>query len=126
MLLVCDRGSLDGIAYWPGGKGTEFLGSVQSSLEAEIARYDWVIHLDTAPESHYDVTNPLRTEPFSEAWALNERVKAAWSSHPRRFIIDNDSGHFIDKLGRALTVVQEILKGRGYGEILQSLEELGR
>jgi hypothetical protein len=124
-LMICDRGSLDGMAYWP-SDGSDFLKSVQTTVEAEIARYDFVIHLDTAPESNYDITNPLRTESYSEAWALNEKVKAAWATHPHRFIMPNLGGHFIDKLGRALTVVQEILKGRNYEQILESLEELER
>lgn len=122
LLLVCDRGSLDGVAYWPKELPQSYLDSVGSELKAEIERYDWVLHLDTAPESHYDLTNPLRTEPFHEAWALNERIKEAWSAHPQRFIIDNRSGHFVDKLSRALTVVDLILQGQNYREIENALE----
>ncbi|MES2963241.1 MAG: ATP-binding protein, partial [Bdellovibrionota bacterium] len=49
-LLICDRGSLDGVAYWPGpGPGSDFLASVGSDVVKETARYTWVLHLDTAP-----------------------------------------------------------------------------
>lgn len=119
-LLVCDRGSLDGIAYWP-GKGDDYLASVGTTTELEVARYDWVLHLDTAPEPHYDSTNSLRTESFNEAWNLNDKVKAAWGRHPRRFIINNGSGHFVDKLARAITVVQDILRGKSYEQIQEHL-----
>ena len=121
-LIVCDRGSLDGVAYWPGpGPSTDFLVSVASSFEDEVARYDWIIHLDTAPASYYDLTNPLRNESFEEAWKLNERVLSAWSSHPQRFIIgNNESGHFFEKLQRAMTVIEKIIEGSSYQEI-QSL-----
>ncbi len=122
-LLICDRGSLDGIAYWPGpGPGSEFLSSVGTTVEAEVARYDWVIHLDTAPVSYYDLTNPLRNESFEEASKLNEKIKEVWASHPQRFVIDNhESGHFIEKLQRALLVVERIIEGRSYAEIQSEL-----
>lgn len=121
-MIVCDRGSLDGVAYWPGpGPASDFLAAVGSSFEEEAARYDWIIHLDTAPASYYDLTNPLRNESFEEAWKLNERIKQAWSSHPQRFVIDNnEAGHFFEKLQRAMMVVEKIIEGRSYQEI-QSL-----
>ncbi|MES2856765.1 MAG: ATP-binding protein [Bdellovibrionota bacterium] len=118
-VIICDRGSLDGIAYWPGpGPGTDFLDTVFSSVETEVARYDWVIHLDTAPLSYYDQTNPLRNESFEEAWKLNESIKLAWSAHPRQFIITNsESEHFLDKMQKALFVVERIIEGDDYEDI---------
>jgi nicotinamide riboside kinase len=122
-LIICDRGSLDGVAYWPGpGPSTDFLKSVTSSFEQEVKRYDWVIHLDTAPMSYYDQTNPLRNESFEEAWALNESIKKAWSVHPQRFVITNsESEHFLEKMQRALFVVEKIIEGKSYQEILSEL-----
>jgi predicted ATPase len=122
-LLVCDRGSLDGMAYWPGpGPATDFLHAVNSDLETELKRYQWVIHLDTAPASYYDLTNPIRNESFEEAWKLNEKVKEVWSSHPQRFVINNEGGHFIEKLQRALLVVEKIIEGHSYAEILSEID----
>ncbi|WP_256611578.1 AAA family ATPase [Vibrio ostreae] len=43
-LLVCDRGSLDGLAYWPNSE-SDFFKQVNSTFEKEIARYDAVIFL---------------------------------------------------------------------------------
>jgi hypothetical protein len=122
-LLVCDRGSLDGMAYWPGpGHQTDFLAAVSTDIETELKRYDWVIHLDTAPASYYDLTNPLRNESFEEAWRLNEKIKEVWSAHPQRFIIDNHEGaHFIQKLERALAIVEMIIARKTYGEILDKV-----
>jgi nicotinamide riboside kinase len=118
-LLICDRGSLDGVAYWPGpGSGTDFFQAVGTTLEREIRRYDWVIHLDTAPASFYDVSNPLRNENFEEAWRLNESIKEAWNSHPQRFVIENREGaQFLEKLQRALFVVERIIEGKTFAEI---------
>jgi hypothetical protein len=123
-LLICDRGSLDGLAYWPGpGSGETFLSSVGSRLESEIQRYHCVIHLDTAPKSAYDSTNPLRNETWEEAWELNQRIKAAWSSHPRVVVIPGHASAFIEKLGQALFVVEQVLEGRDFRDIRASLYE---
>ncbi len=118
-LIICDRGSLDGVAYWPGpGPSTDFLTAVNSSFDIEVSRYDWIIHLDTAPASYYDLTNPLRNESFDEAWKLNERIKQAWSLHPQRIVIsNNEAGHFFDKLQRAMLVIKKIIEGSSYEEI---------
>jgi len=129
-LMVCDRGSLDGIAYWPGPGETpslaeEFLRAVNSTYAKELSRYDWVVHLDTAPASFYDVSNPLRSETFEEAWALNEKIKEAWSGHPRRFVITNDVGpRFIDKLERAILVVHQVMAGASFEEIQAALAKI--
>lgn len=123
-LMICDRGSLDGMAYWPGpGPGADFLKSVGTTLESEIARYHWVIHLDTAPEDSYDGTNPLRNEEFEEAWSLNQRIKDAWSHHPQRIVIANHKGgHFLDKLRRALNVVEMIIDKKSFAEVLEAAD----
>jgi predicted ATPase len=122
-LIICDRGSLDGCAYWPGpGPSRDFLTAVSSSLEKEVARYDWVIHLDTAPSNYFDLTNPLRNETFEEAWKLNEKIKEAWSTHPQRVVIVNQDGdHFLEKLQRALFVVEKIIEGKSLAEILSEM-----
>ncbi len=46
-LLLCDRGTLDGLAYWPNSEES-FFKSIQSTSDAEIARYDAVIFFETA------------------------------------------------------------------------------
>jgi thymidylate kinase len=116
--LICDRGSLDGMAYWPKATGSEtFLEAVESNLKTEIARYDYIIHLDTAPRSAYDLSNPLRNETFEEAWALNEKIKKVWSVHPHLLVIPGNEFAFMEKLTHALSVVEKILAGQTYAEI---------
>lgn len=118
-LIICDRGSLDGIAYWPGeGLMSDFLDAVESTVENEIARYDWCMHLDTAPSASYDLTNVVRNESHEEAWKLNERIREAWAPHPKRFLIENhEGGHFLEKMQRALYVVEGIIEGKSYDDI---------
>ncbi len=119
-LIVCDRGSLDGIAYWPKSE-TDFFNSLNTNRKTEIDRYQWVLHLDTAPKKFYDTTNPVRTENFLQAQRLNSRVRRAWRDHPQRFII-TDQEDFMTKLRHALTVIEAILENKPYEQIQQILK----
>lgn len=104
-IALCDRGTVDGAAYWP-GPGSLW-DAVGTSLEAELARYDAVIHLRTpAIEMGYDHSNPLRLESAAQARAVDEQIAAAWSRHPRRFEVAPASD-FLTKAARAV----EILRG---------------
>lgn len=106
-LIVCDRGSLDALAYWP-DSAENFFSQVQSSRDQELARYDWVIHLDTAREPDYDVSNAIRTENFQEALELNEKIKLSWSGHPRRVVIGSEHD-FLSKMRKAIQTLESIL-----------------
>lgn len=110
MILVCDRGTLDGVAYWP-GPAESYFKDLGTSLKSEIQRYDWVLHLDTATGSAYDsLNNPIRTESAKEALVLNQRVRKAWSPHPRRIILNHQT-HFLDKIAKAIHFFQLLLSG---------------
>lgn len=83
-IVLCDRGTVDGSAYWPGP--TDLFSEVGSSLARELGRYDAVIHLRTPNEENgYNYSNPLRTESPAEAREIDQRISEAWSSHPRLF-----------------------------------------
>lgn len=119
-LLVCDRGSLDALAYWPRSE-ENFFQTIQSSLEKELKRYDWVIHLDTALENGYDTHNELRTENHEEALILNEKTKKAWSMHPRRIIISSEVD-FLTKMKKATELMTMILEDHQYQDIKKRIE----
>lgn len=80
-IVVCDRGTLDGNAYWPGpGTLWESVGTTQA---AELQRYASVIHLRTpSEEGGYNFSNPLRTESVAQAMEIDRRIKELWSAHP--------------------------------------------
>jgi predicted ATPase len=120
-LIVCDRGSLDALAYWPDG-AENFFGIVGSSIEAEVSRYHWVIHLDTAAEPDYDAANEIRTETFLEALSLNEKIKKSWSVHPQRIVI-NSQQDFLSKMRKATLVIAAILENKNFSEIRKIAEE---
>ncbi len=117
--LICDRGSMDGVAYWPGDEAS-FLRDMNSTLTLELARYDWVIHLETAPNAGYK-SSKVRIESQPQARILDQKVKEAWRQHPRRLIIHN-STDFMTKANKALRCVQMILDGSSHTEISAFLE----
>ncbi len=118
--LICDRGSLDGLAYWPDDEAS-FFKSVSSSMEKEIVRYDWVIHLDTASAADYQ-SSEIRREGSDEAVVMNQKVKHAWRLHPNRLIIPNNSD-FLQKVDIALKVVKMILEHRTVEMIRKELSD---
>lgn len=101
-VILCDRGTVDGVAYWPGPM-EEFWASVGTTLDNELARYDAVIHLRTpGTEQGYNRRNPLRIESADMAAEIDERILQAWATHPRRFVVES-SDNFFDKVSTALT-----------------------
>lgn len=119
-LLVCDRGSMDALAYWPENPQS-FFEIIHSNAEMEYSRYDWVVHLDTAGSEQYDLSNPLRTESYDEAHRLNQRILDAWAQHPQRIRI-NEKKDFISKMAAAHGVIQSIMKGDDLQTIRKTFE----
>jgi hypothetical protein len=104
-VTLCDRGTLDGLAYWPGGIEAACV-ALGIGREAELARYQAVIHLRTpSAERGYNHSNPVRRESAAEANALDERILAAWNGHPRRIVVESEQD-FLRKLARAVDAIR--------------------
>jgi predicted ATPase len=108
VLAVCDRGTLDGIAYWP-GDDVRFLEDLGTTMEAELSRYAMVIHLRTPPAAHYNHDNALRIESAAEAQRIDDVIWRVWANHPRRVTIDSDDD-FLKKAERAVELVEQELR----------------
>ena len=107
-VALCDRGTLDGLAYWPGDEASFFC-AVGSSLSREIRRYDAVIHLHTPSAGlGYNHENGLRIESAREAHAIDARIAEVWRAHPRRVVIDS-APNFLDKASQALSEIRRVL-----------------
>ena len=101
---LCDRGSLDGIAYWPGDESA-FWHITGTSLEVEYERYFSVIHLRSPSEEHgYNHQNPLRIESASQASIIDHKICSIWSKHPRYRAIESTP----DFLTKARIAMQHI------------------
>jgi predicted ATPase len=102
-LVLCDRGTVDGAAYWPGPE--DFWLALGTTSATEWSRYDTVIHMRTPDQANgYDHANPLRHESASEARRIDDRIATAWRGHPRRIEIPS-SPRFLDK---AALVVEQV------------------
>ena len=128
-IVVCDRGTLDGIAYWPGpGDLCEEAGT---TTERELARYATVIHLRTPSQSDgYDHSNPLRIETAAEAGTIDARIEAVWAAHPDRFIVPA-THDFLSKAARALEIMRRSAPAccsgqSGEGDPVTLLSNVGR
>ena len=104
-IVLCDRGTVDGLAYWPGPEDDLWSG-LETDIQKELRRYHAVIHLRTPAQAHgYNHQNPLRVESALDAAEIDARIVRAWSSHPRRFIVES-SPEFMVKVDRALQLLR--------------------
>jgi hypothetical protein len=108
---LCDRGTVDGGAYWPGDPH-EFFDEFDTSLASELSRYDAVIFFESAAVGGMSIEggNPVRTENIKEAVALDDRLKKLWSQHPR-FILIPHNPSFFKKITFALAALDSIVAG---------------
>lgn len=108
-IVVCDRGTPDGAAYWPGPES--LWDEVVSTLQEELARYEMVIHLRTPSDDEgYDLSNPMRLESAAEALEIDRRIAAIWSPHPSYREIPA-MPDFLEKARRALELVRALVPG---------------
>lgn len=103
-IMLCDRGTVDGAAYWPGPD--TLWSSVGVPRLTELARYDTVIQLRTPSAAHgYDRANPLRIETPEDAARVGERIAVEWDGHPRVFVVEA-TDDFVVKARLAVDLVR--------------------
>jgi hypothetical protein len=109
--LLCDRGTVDGAAYWPDGS-EGFFEAVGTSLQAELARYDAVLFFETAAAGGLGIEggNPVRIESLEEALRLDERLVELWSEHPRFVHIPHERS-FLHKMAIGVNVLGRLIEG---------------
>jgi len=109
-ILLCDRGTVDGAAYWPGKNPREFFTAQGTSLKRELARYDAVLFFESAAMGGWNIKggNPIRDESPPEAVALDGRLRALWSQHPG-FILVPHNPSFFKKISAGLAALERIV-----------------
>ena len=116
-ILICDRGTIDGAAYWPEGDGA-FYDAVGTTEAAELARYDAVIFFETAAAGGGSIegNNPTRTENAEQAIAIDRALREVWRRHPRFVMVPHDPS-FFKKITFGLasieSLVTQLLDARG-------------
>lgn len=105
--LLCDRGTVDGLAYWQDEQ--DFFEAVGTTRDVELARYHTVIQLGVPSDAEgYDHRNPTRIETSSEAQQIGARIGKAWEGHPHFISIPSTPSFWgkvqeaVEQIGRAL------------------------
>lgn len=108
-VLLCDRGTVDGAAYWPDGEA-EFFTSMGTTQEAEMARYDVVLFFESASVAGISIEggNRYRVESTDEAFELDRRLRALWSGHPRFHLVPHHTS-FLRKISTGLAILESVV-----------------
>jgi hypothetical protein len=108
-VLLCDRGTPDGAAYWPDG-AEEYFSAMGSDAATELARYDVVLFFETAAVGGlaFEGGNRYRVESESEALALDRRLREVWSDHPRFHLVPHNPS-FLRKITVGLSILESVV-----------------
>jgi predicted ATPase len=112
-VLICDRGTVDGAAYWP-GEPDGFFGAMGTSHAVELQRYDAVVFFQTAAIGGLSIEggNPVRIEGLDRAAELDRRLREIWLPHPRLYVVPH-SVSFMQKINTGLAILQSIVAQSG-------------
>ena len=113
-VVIYDRGVCDIAAYVPPDMWTRLLNDAGMEQAVACARYDLVVHLQSAAkgaEAVYLSKRPVESFGLSlaAAQALEERTVEAWSTHVKRVVVTNQCS-FESKLARAAAAVEHIAR----------------
>ncbi|MBE2248747.1 MAG: AAA family ATPase [Myxococcus sp.] len=108
-ILLCDRGTIDGAAYWPGAP-EGFFKHLGTTMAEQLARYDGVIFFETAAAGGLSIegNNPTRTEDATTAVLLDRALHGLWSQHPRFSFVPNNHS-FFGKISRGFEALQAMV-----------------
>lgn len=107
-IALCDRGTVDGMAYWPSDEKS-FWTDLNTTKEKEFEKYSAVIHLRTPHiEQGYNHVNPIRIETAKQASEIDEKIAKAWNGHPKRVFIES-TDNFIDKIKKSIEIIRNEL-----------------
>lgn len=113
--IICDRGTLDSLAYWKllGSSEQAFYIQTGMSLKEHLSRYQAVIHLQSTAigaAGHYVQSETGRKESVEEAARIDRVCGEVWSQHPRYFLVPNGPGGWREKLLAARDIIGALLQ----------------
>lgn len=101
---LCDRGTIDGLAYWPNDEST-FWQMTGAQIKEEYEKYFAVIHLRSPTDLQgYNHKNLLRIETAIQAVEIDEKIAKAWAGHPNYEVIASTE-NFLTKAQMALQLI---------------------
>ncbi len=109
-MLLCDRGSIDGAAYWPDDHPHEFFHAQGTTLQEQFNRYDAVLFFESAAVGGMMIkgNNPTRIETQDQAIELDTKLRMIWSRHPR-FVLVPHNVSFFKKISSGLAALESLV-----------------
>jgi hypothetical protein len=110
-ILLCDRGTIDGAAYWPNDHSPSFFEAVGTTHDDELDRYDAVLFFESAAVGGISIEggNPVRNESLARAVELDATLRALWSKHPRFVLVPHDVS-FMKKIVHGLEALEALVR----------------
>lgn len=106
-IALCDRGTLDGLAYWP--DPPEALWKATETTESEeLARYAAVVHLEVPSVEQGYQNDSIRVETAARAASIDSKIAAAWHRHGNRTVVPAGE-NFEQKASQALGAIRALL-----------------
>lgn len=115
-IILCNRGSLDPLAYWldHGWPEQEFFEYTGTPRAKHYQRYTAVIHLvtaaDGAQEYYKSWPDAHRSEPIEDAIRLDGLLHQVWRDHSNYHRISNDSRGWPAKARAVRTILGPYLR----------------
>lgn len=112
VVVLCDRGQMDGMAYVSEIEFRNLLEKRKASMVSLRDHYDAVIFMDSAAVGaleHYTlINNEARYESLEEAVIRNQELKKVWHGHEHLRVIDN-STNFEQKIDRTVASIFQVV-----------------
>lgn len=115
VIILFDRGALDGSAYTTRDQFNQILNSIGYNRTDLYSRYDAVFHMTSVSigaENFYTTNNnSARTETLEEARNADNNTLNAWKAHQYHKIIDN-STDFNGKTQRLINEIEQYIQNQ--------------
>lgn len=115
-IVISHRGSLDALAFWRLGDGEscDFFDLVESTRDAEFARYDVVLLFQTCaggvPEVYESYRNHQPRPAAAEAARLEGLLEECWGCHPGFHRLVNGPNGWAEKSATAHRIIAALLQ----------------
>ena len=106
MVILIDRGLLDGSAYVSRAEWQALMDELHLNVvNMRDNRYDGIIHMVTAADGakkfYASLSNEARYESYSEAIQKDKKLREAYMGHKNWVMIDNSYPNFQSKINAA-------------------------
>jgi predicted ATPase len=108
-ILLCDRGTIDGAAYWPDGRD-DYFAQMSTTLAEQLSRYDVVLFFETAAVGGlgFEGGNRYRVETDDEAVELDASLRELWGQHPHFHLVPHNRS-FLRKVTVGLAILESVV-----------------